>query len=115
MLLLSHRQDVVSAERLIDALWGEHPPPTANKALQVHVSQLRRALGAETIVTRPGRLPVALEPGQLDVERFETLVERARRPPADAAELLRQALALFRGPPLADAPLLGPARARPTG
>ena len=53
MLLVSHRSDVVSAERLIDVLWDEDPPPTANKALQVHVSQLRRALGAETIVTRP--------------------------------------------------------------
>ena len=78
MLLLSHRQDVVSAERLIDALWGEHPPPTASKALQVNVSQLRRALGAETIVTRPGGYRIALEPGQLDVERFETLVEQSR-------------------------------------
>ena len=109
MLLLSHRQDVVSAERLVDALWGEHPPPTANKALQVNVSQLRRALGAETIVTRPGGYRIALEPGQLDVERFETLVEQSRgKSHEDAAELLHQALALFRGPPLIDAPLLGP-------
>ena len=109
MLLLSHRQDVVSAERLVDSLWGEHPPPTATKALQVNVSQLRRALGAETIVTRPGGYRIALEPGQLDVERFETLVEQSRgESHEDAAELLRQALALFRGPPLSDAPLLGP-------
>ena len=109
MLLLSHRQDVVSAERLIDALWGEHPPPTATKALQVNVSQLRRALGAETIVTRSGGYRIALEPGQLDVERFETLVEQSRgKPHEDAAELLHEALALFRGPPLSDAPLLGP-------
>ncbi len=109
MLLLSHRQDVVSAERLIDALWGEHPPPTASKALQVNISQLRRALGAETIITRPSGYRIALEPGQLDVERFETLVEQSRgKSHEDAAELLHQALALFRGPPLTDAPLLGP-------
>ena len=95
MLLLSHRQDVVSAERLIDALWGEHPPPTASKALQVNVSQLRRALGAETIVTRPSGYAIALEPGQLDVERFETLVEqrarqvRTRTPPSCCARRWR--------------------------
>ena len=56
-LLVSHRSDVVSAERLIDVLWDEDPPPTAAKALQVHVSQLRRALGAETILTRPTGTP----------------------------------------------------------
>jgi predicted ATPase/DNA-binding SARP family transcriptional activator len=109
MLLLSHRQDVVSAERLVDALWGDHPPPTAHKALQVNVSQLRRALGAQTIVTRPGGYSIVVEPGQLDVERFETLVAQAEgKPHEEAAELLRKALALFRGPPLLDAPLLGP-------
>jgi predicted ATPase/DNA-binding SARP family transcriptional activator len=109
MLLLSHRQDVVPAERLIDALWGEHPPPTATKALQVNISQLRRALGAQTIVTRPGGYSIVVEPGQLDVERFESLVAEAEgQPHEEAAELLRRALALFRGPPLIDAPLLGP-------
>ena len=110
MLLVSHRSDVVSTERLIDVLWDEDPPPTATKALQVHISQLRRTLGGEAIVTRPTGYTIALEPGQLDLERFETLVERARgAPAAEAAELLREALALFRGPPLADAMLLGPA------
>jgi predicted ATPase/DNA-binding SARP family transcriptional activator len=109
-LLVSHRSDVVSAERLIDVLWDEDPPATAAKALQVHVSQLRRALGAETIVTRPTGYAVKLAPGELDLERFESLVERARRsPPEEAAQLLREALALFRGPPLTDALLLGPA------
>lgn len=109
MLLLSYKDAVVSAERLIDALWGEHPPPTANKALQVNISQLRRALGADTIVTRSGGYAIRLEPGALDVQRFELLVESARGAGhVEAAELLREALALFRGPPLADAPLLGP-------
>jgi predicted ATPase/DNA-binding SARP family transcriptional activator len=110
MLLLAHRQDVVSAERLIDVLWGEHPPATANKALQVLISQLRRVLGADTIVTRPGGYALALDSSELDLRRFETLVRQARdAPAAEAAELLRDALALFRGRPLADAPLLGPA------
>src|SRR3954451_17323590 len=111
MLLLSYREEDVSSGRLIDVLWDEDTPPTANKALQVHVSQLRRALGPENpIVTRPAGYAVELAPGQLDLERFETLVAQARSaPPAEAAEQLRDALALFRGTPLADAPLYGPA------
>src|SRR4051812_40034347 len=111
MLLLSYREEAVSSGRLIDVLWDEEPPPTANKALQVHVSQLRRALGPENpIVTRSAGYAVELAPGQLDLERFETLVAQARSaPPAEAAEQLREALALFRGAPLADAPLYGPA------
>src|SRR3954454_3466725 len=73
MLLLAHRDEAVWAERLMDALWGEHPPATAAKALQVHISQLRRALGpGQPIVTRPSGYGVALEPRQLDLERFET-------------------------------------------
>ncbi|MDA0162078.1 tetratricopeptide repeat protein [Solirubrobacter ginsenosidimutans] len=110
MLLLEHRQDVVSPERLIDVLWGEHPPATANKALQVLISQLRRALGPDKILTRPGGYAIALDGNALDLERFEALTRQARSAtPDEAAELLREALALFRGPPLADAPLLGPA------
>ena len=66
-------------ERLIDVLWGEDPPATAAKALQVHVSRLRHALGpGDPIVTRASGYAVALEPGALDLERFETLVARAR-------------------------------------
>ena len=104
-----------SAERLTDALWGEEPPATAPKALQVYVSQLRRALGpGQPIVTRGAGYAIEFEPGQLDLERFETLTDAARSARADgrladAAATLRDALALFRGPPLADAPLLGPA------
>ena len=73
------------------------------------VSQLRRAVGPETIVTRPGGYAIELGDGTLDLERFRTLVAQARdAEPAQAAELLREALALFRGTPLADAPLMGP-------
>src|SRR3954470_14849252 len=90
MLLLSYREDSVSSGRLIDVLWDEEPPPTASKALQVHVSQLRRALGPENpIVTRPSGYAVELGPGQLDLERFEALVARSRDAErAEAAELL---------------------------
>ena len=111
MLLLSYRDDAVSSARLIDVLWDEDPPPTAAKALQVHVSQLRRALGPENpIVTRANGYSLDLAPGALDLERFETLVARSRNaPPEEAAEQLRTALAEFRGPPLDDAPLYGPA------
>ena len=113
MLLLAHREDGVSTSRLIDVLWDEEPPATASKALQVHVSQLRRAVGANTIVTRASGYAIEVEPGQLDLERFETLVARAAAaPPAEAGALLREALALFRGPPLVDAPLLRPGRDR---
>jgi predicted ATPase/DNA-binding SARP family transcriptional activator len=113
MLLLAHRDDAVSADRLIDVLWGGRPPATAAKALQVYVSQLRRALGPDNpIVTRPSGYAIRIEPGQLDLERFEALVEEARASaPADAARTLREALALFRGPPLADVSLNGPAAA----
>jgi len=51
--LLVHANEVVSAERLIDALWEEQPPETAHAALLVHVSQLRKVLGRDRIVTRP--------------------------------------------------------------
>lgn len=110
VLLLSHRQDTVTIDRLIDGLWGEHPPATAVKAAQVHISQLRRALGPDVIVTRPNGYALAVDADGLDVARFETLTERARgEPPEAAAATLREALALFRGAPLADALLLGPA------
>ena len=113
-LLLAHREEAVSPARLIDVLWGEEPPATAAKALQVHISRLRRALGPDDrIVTHASGYAIALGPGELDLERFESLVARARAAgePQEASALLGEALALFRGPPLADAPLLGPAAA----
>ena len=114
-LLLAGPGRAVSADRLIDVLWGEDPPPTSAKALQVHVSKLRRALGpGQPITTRPGGYALEREHGELDLERFEALVAQARRePPAEAARLLREALALFRGPPLADVPLRGPVALEP--
>jgi ABC-type transport system substrate-binding protein/DNA-binding SARP family transcriptional activator/streptogramin lyase len=102
-LLLLHRNEVVSVDTLVDRLWGERPPATAAKNVQVYVSHLRKALGDGTLLTRtPGYL-LRLEPGQLDVDRFQALLEEARgQQPAQAAERLRAALALWRGEPLAD-------------
>jgi DNA-binding SARP family transcriptional activator len=103
-LLLTHANEVVSTDRLIDALWGARPPKTASNALQFHVSQLRKAIApSEAIVTRePGYL-IRVEPGELDLLRFERLVAEAQQsPPELAAQLLRDALGLWRGAPLAD-------------
>ncbi len=89
--LLLHANEVVSGERLIDALWGERPPETAQTALQVHVSQLRKLLGAERIETRAPGYRLKTEPEELDLTRFEHLVAEGK--PAEA-------LQLWRGPPL---------------
>jgi YVTN family beta-propeller protein len=106
-LLLLHANEVVSAERLIDELWGERPPATSGKIVQVYISQLRRELGVGALLTRAGGYVLRLEPDDLDVTRFErTLAEaersRAAGEPARVAELLREGLALWRGPPLAE-------------
>jgi DNA-binding SARP family transcriptional activator/tetratricopeptide (TPR) repeat protein len=102
-ILLLQANRVVARDRLIDALWDEEPPKTARKAVQVYVSQLRKLLGADVLVTRsPGYL-LRVEPGMLDLERFEGLRREARDTnPEVAADKLREALALFRGRPLAD-------------
>src|SRR5512133_2034934 len=97
---------VVSAGRLIEGVW-EEPPETAATALQGHVSQLRRVLGEGAIVTRaPGYL-LDVAPEAVDAVRCERALERARGQLADgdaaaAAATLRDALALWRGEPLAD-------------
>ena len=102
-ILALRANEFVGSERLIEELWGEQPPETAAKALQGYVSQLRKTLGHELLVTRPGGYVLQLAPGQLDVHRFEQLVEQARdAEPRETAEKLREALALWRGPALAD-------------
>jgi DNA-binding SARP family transcriptional activator/ABC-type transport system substrate-binding protein/streptogramin lyase len=102
-ILLLYANEFVSSDQLIDDLWGEHRPDTAGKALQGYISQLRKALGADALVTRPAGYVLQVAPGDLDLDRFEQLVESAREAePHEAAEKLREALALWRGPPLAD-------------
>jgi DNA-binding SARP family transcriptional activator len=99
-LLLLNRNRVVSTERLIDELWADEPPAQATKTLQVYVSQLRKALGADRLVTRPPGYLLRVEDGELDLERFEQLTAAARGlPPAESRDTLQQALALWRGPP----------------
>src|SRR5205809_4312443 len=107
-LLLLHANEALSRERLIDGLWGERPPATAAKALQVYVSQLRKLLEPERpLETTASGYLFRLEPGQLDLQRFETLVAEGRTALAcgasgEAARVLAEALALWRGPALAD-------------
>jgi ABC-type transport system substrate-binding protein/DNA-binding SARP family transcriptional activator len=100
-VLLLHGGEVVSVDRLVDELWGERPPPTAAKNLQGYVARLRRVLGNGALQTQaPG---YALRVDALDAMSFQALVEEARHEePASAAPRLEQALALWRGPPLAD-------------
>ena len=97
-----------SADALVDALWGQAPPPSAPKLLQVYVSQLRKALPAGlAVVTRSGGYALDLAGGSLDSERFERLLDEAGAAldadnPALAVSLADQALALWRGPAFAD-------------
>ena len=115
-MLLLHPNEVVSVDRLIDALWGERSPASAVKNVQVHVSRLRKALEAGArgvgesskgiVRTRANGYALEVAPGEVDVDRFQKLVEEGRRAlargdPEHAGTTLREALALWRGPPLA--------------
>jgi len=123
-LLLLNANRVMSTEQLLDELWGEELPQSGAKAVQVRVSQLRRAFEAEgiaepVIATRAPGYVVELERDQLDLSRFERLVAEAdqalaRGDPRAAAQCLSDALALWRGPALAefDAPFARSAGAR---
>ena len=71
-LLLLYANEAVSRERLIDELWGSTPPETAPAAIQVYVSQLRKLLGREVIVTQPPGYLIRVREGTLDLERFES-------------------------------------------
>jgi DNA-binding SARP family transcriptional activator len=112
-VLLLRAGSVVSADALADAVWGERPPPSAGNALQGYVSHLRRALdpsatGRVLVHVPPGYL-LTIEPDELDANRFTSLaatgrVQLERGDPATAAATLRSALALWRGPVLADLP-----------
>ena len=105
-LLLLRANQPISTERLVDELWGEHPPRTATTSLQNSISQLRKLFGPEILQTRPSGYVLELQPGQLDLARFEQLVREARTAePEGRARLLREALELWRGPALADSEL----------
>jgi DNA-binding SARP family transcriptional activator len=102
-ILLLRANEVVPSDRLADQLWGEAPPPSAAKAIQVYVSKLRKQLGESRLVTRAPGYVLLAESSEVDLAQFEQLVAKARQAdPEDAAALLREALALWRGAPLAD-------------
>ena len=106
-LLILHANETVSTDRLVEELWGEGAPATAPKAVQNHVSQLRRTLGDGLLVTDGAGYSLQLKAGSIDLDRFEQLLADGRAALADgnagqASELLGTALALWRGPPLAE-------------
>ena len=102
-LLLLNAGSVVSTDQLVDRLWGEHPPKTALTSLQNLVSQLRKLLGSETLITKPPGYALIVEREQVDLGRFEDLVAKARTGDSgERAQVLHEALSLWRGPPLAD-------------
>src|SRR3954471_12496325 len=107
-VLALHANQPVSADRLALALWGEEAPPSAVKTVQVYVARLRKALGDPDVLgTTPAGYRLRVRPGELDAERFESLVADGRQALAagrgeDAAAALRAALELWRGSPLAD-------------
>lgn len=105
---------VVSVDRLYEVLWGAQPPPSAANTLQTHVHHLRDALEPGRRRREPGRFVLqrvpgyllSVDPGQIDAARFRDLADRGRRSlveaPDEAAALLHDGLALWRGEPLAD-------------
>ncbi len=107
-LLLLHANEVVSRDRLIDALWPDRAPGTAGHSLDVQVSRLRKVFEPEELlVTRSGGYVLELEPEQIDVHRFRRLLAEGRAAnaagnPHAALQALEDALALWKGPALAD-------------
>jgi YVTN family beta-propeller protein len=112
-MLVLHAGEVVSGDRLMDELWGDEPPARAAKTVQVYVSRLRKALTgaggtrADPIVTRDHGYVLQVDPAQVDLRVFERLLDEGRRAHSEraferAADVLREALALWRGPALAD-------------
>jgi DNA-binding SARP family transcriptional activator/basic membrane lipoprotein Med (substrate-binding protein (PBP1-ABC) superfamily) len=112
-LLLLHRNQVVAVDRIVDELW-ERPPKTGTQVVRVYVSQLRKALEAgrsdeppRVLLTRRSGYLLKVDPEEVDLDRFEALRAEGRRlldagEIPDAASTLREALSLWRGPPLQD-------------
>ena len=106
-VLVLHAGKAVSGDALAEALWGDDQPKSAANLLQGYVSQLRKALGSDVIQTRPGGYVLVADSDCIDAVRFERMVKeargaRAQTDPAGSAGLLRAALDLWRGRPLAD-------------
>jgi DNA-binding SARP family transcriptional activator len=106
-LLLVNANRTLAIDRIVDDLWGEDVPETAAKMVQIYVSRLRKVLGAEALHTRPPGYALQLEPGELDLYRFERLLGEAREAldegrAEEASRGFQAALALWRGPALAE-------------
>jgi DNA-binding SARP family transcriptional activator/tetratricopeptide (TPR) repeat protein len=111
-LLLLHANETVSSDRLVDELWAAEGRSGGSKALRVAIARLRRVIEpnratgekSRTLVTRPPGYELRVEPSQLDLYRFEELVSKGRRArdAAAASDAFREALAIWRGPPLSD-------------
>ena len=106
-VLLLNANRTVSRERIVDDLWGETVPDSARKMVQIYVSQLRKVLPEPRLHTRPPGYALELADGELDLDRFERLVADGRAAltggrAVDASDLIRRALALWRGPALAE-------------
>ncbi|MGH3914215.1 MAG: BTAD domain-containing putative transcriptional regulator [Pseudonocardiaceae bacterium] len=113
-MLVMHANEVVSADRLVEVLWGGEPPATAANTVQTYISRLRRALEPDRaarakdglICTRRQGYTLAIDPEAVDAVRFERLAHAGRSAlpddPERAADLLRQGLALWHGEPLAE-------------
>jgi predicted ATPase/DNA-binding SARP family transcriptional activator len=111
-ILLLNADRVVSSDHLVEALWPDKPPAAARHTLEVNVSRLRKTLGASNagdsaLVTRAPGYVLHVEPGELDLQRFEGLLAQGRRARVDgdaelAARALQEADGLWRGRPLAD-------------
>ena len=107
-LLLLHANEVVSRDRIVEALWGDRAPGTAEHSLDVQVSRLRKAFAPdEILITRSGGYMLEVEPEAIDARRFERLLDEGRRAnaasrPVAAIDALDHALGLWHGSALAD-------------
>lgn len=106
-MLLLRANEVVPVDELVDALWGEQPPGTAAKSVQIYVSQLRKLIDDGALRTRSPGYELRVEPDELDLHRFRHIVKEGKEAldagqPQVAAAKLREALTLWRGPPLAE-------------
>jgi DNA-binding SARP family transcriptional activator/class 3 adenylate cyclase len=115
-LLVLHVGETVSTDHLIDEVWGEDPPPSAQHAIGVHVSRLRRTLGVDCIESQPRGYRLRAEGSVIDLGRFEGLIAEASRAfavgnPQAAADALAVGLTLWRGPALGDLATTNVARA----
>jgi DNA-binding SARP family transcriptional activator len=110
-ILLLHAGEIIPVDRLIDLLWGEDPPRTANHSIQIYVSDLRKAIdslgGKEVLTTRPPGYLLNADPVSIDARQFERLVDEGTRKlrsgdHLEGAKDLRAAMGLWRGPALSD-------------